>query len=71
MPEPEEAVPVETAPPEAWEAGALPEPRQLRPLPLGAVLKRLGPSGLKVGGDDLADVLERAYEEFAKAAQPG
>jgi CubicO group peptidase (beta-lactamase class C family) len=47
--EPEEAVAVETAPPEAWEAGTLPEPRQLRPLPLGAVLKRLGPSGLKVG----------------------
>jgi hypothetical protein len=30
------------------------------------VLKRLGPSGLRVGGDDLTDVLERAYVEFAK-----
>ena len=37
-------------PAEAWEAGPLPEPRPLRPLPVGAVLKRLGPSGLRVGG---------------------
>jgi hypothetical protein len=61
-------VAVETVPPAAWEAGSLPEPRPLRPLPVGAVLKRLGPSGLRVGagGDDLADVLERAYAEFAK-----
>ena len=66
VPEPEEPVAVETAPPEAWEAGALPEPRALRPLPVGAVLKRLGPSGLKVGSDDLVDVLERAYAEFAR-----
>jgi uncharacterized Zn finger protein len=60
------AIVVEAVPAEAWEAGSLPEPRPLRPLPLGAVLKRLGPSGLKVGGDDLVDVLERAYSEFAK-----
>ena len=38
-------------PEDAWEAGPLPEPRPLRPLPTGAVLKRLGPSGLRVGGD--------------------
>ena len=63
--EPEE-VEVKTVPPEAWETGALPPPRPLRPLPVGAVLKRLGPSGLRVGGDDLTDVLERAYVEFAK-----
>jgi uncharacterized Zn finger protein len=69
-PEPEAEIAVETVPPEAWEAGSLPEPRALRPLPVGAVLKRLGPSGLKVGGNDLADVLERAYEEFAKPARP-
>jgi hypothetical protein len=60
------AIVVEAVPAEAWEAGSLPELRPLRPLPLGAVLKRLGPSGLKVGGDDLVDVLERAYSEFAK-----
>lgn len=64
-PEPEAELAIETVPPEAWEAGSLPEPRPLRPLPVGAVLKRLGPSGLKVGGDDLVDVLERAYAEFA------
>lgn len=67
VPEPA-AVVVETVPPEAWEAGSLPEPKPLRPLPVGAVLKRLGPSGLRAGGDDLVDVLERAYAEFAKGA---
>ena len=65
-PEREPVVEVETVPPEAWEAGPLPQPGPLRPLPVGAVLKRLGPSGLRVGEDDLADVLERAYAEFAK-----
>ena len=69
--EPEPELAVETVPPEAWEAGTLPEPRPLRPLPLGAVLKRLGPSGLRVGANDLADVLERAYEEFAKPRRVG
>ena len=64
-PEPADVV-VEAVPPEAWEAGPLPEPRPQRPLPVGAVLKRLGPSGLRVNGDDLADVLERAYVEFAR-----
>jgi len=65
-PEPDAEIEVEAAPPEAWEAGVLPQPRALRPLPVGAVLKRLGPSGLRMGDDDLADVLERAYVEFAK-----
>ena len=32
----------------------LPEPRPLRPLPVGAVLKRLGPSGLQLRGEDIA-----------------
>ncbi|MBA3245756.1 MAG: hypothetical protein H0T61_11365, partial [Actinobacteria bacterium] len=39
--------------------------RPRRPLPPGAVLKRLGPSGLRVGGNDLVDVLQRAYASFA------
>jgi uncharacterized Zn finger protein len=52
-------------PEDAWEAGPLPEPRLLRPLPTGAVLKRLGPSGLRVGGTDLAELLQRAYASFA------
>jgi uncharacterized Zn finger protein len=51
-----------------WRAGALPEPRPLRPLPVGAVLKRLGPSGLQLRGEDLADVLQRAYASFAESA---
>jgi uncharacterized Zn finger protein len=62
------------APPEpplgddAWRAGPLPAPRPLRPLPTGAVLKRLGPSGVKVDGVDLAEVLQRAYASFATLA---
>jgi hypothetical protein len=51
-----------------WRAGVLPEPRPLRPLPVGAVLKRLGPSGLKLRGEDLAEVLQRAYASFAESA---
>ena len=51
-----------------WRAGALPEPRPLRPLPVGAVLKRLGPSGLQLRGEDLAAVLQRAYASFAASA---
>jgi uncharacterized Zn finger protein len=60
--EPEPIVPSD----EIWEAPAPPpelEPR--RPLPTGAVLKRLGPSGIQVGALDLAEVLERAYASFA------
>ena len=48
-----------------WAAGPLPAPPALRPFPVGAVMKRLGPSGLRVGGNDLADVLQRAYASFA------
>jgi uncharacterized Zn finger protein len=44
-----------------WQSGPLPAPRRLRPLPAGAVLMCLGPSELRVGGGDLADVLKRAY----------
>jgi hypothetical protein len=49
----------------AWRAGALPEPHEPRPLPVAAVLKRLGPSGLKLHGQELAAVLQRAYATFA------
>jgi hypothetical protein len=38
-------------------------------LPVGAVLKRLGPSGLKLRGEDVADVLQRAYASFAESAE--
>ena len=56
-------------PADAWDAGQLPEPRPLRPLPTGAVLKRLGPSGVRVGGTDLAEVLQKAYASFAASAR--
>ena len=49
-----------------WIGGALPEPGEPRGLPVGAVLKRLGPSGIQVGDEDLADVLEVAYRAFAE-----
>jgi uncharacterized Zn finger protein len=48
-----------------WQAGVLPAPRPLRALPPGAVLKRLGRSGIRVAGVDLADALAPAYEAFA------
>jgi hypothetical protein len=48
-----------------WEAGPLPGPRELRPLPTGAILKSLGESGIRVGIGDLSDVLHRAYVSFA------
>jgi uncharacterized Zn finger protein len=76
----EEAAPVDEPEPapapaanfdgDPWEAGPLPPLRDLRPLPAGAVLKRFGPSGVRVGEDDLADVLQRAYESFAASARP-
>ena len=54
---------------EVWEAGALPELGPPRPLPTAAVLKRLGKSGIQVGAQDLAEVLERAYASFAASGR--
>jgi len=67
--EPEEAPAEEPviAGDEIWEAAPPPELGPPRPLPTAAVLKRLGPSGIQVGGRDLAEVLERAYASFADA----
>jgi hypothetical protein len=48
-----------------WAAGPLPDPGPVRALPPGAVLKRLGRSGIRVAGVDLADALAPAYEAFA------
>ena len=59
---------------EIWAAPPPPALGPPRPLPTGAVLKRLGPSGIQVGAKDLAEVLERAYASFAtsrKAARAG
>jgi uncharacterized Zn finger protein len=52
---------------EVWESPPPPELGPPRPLPTGAVLKRLGPSGIQVGAKDLAEVLERAYASFASS----
>ena len=45
----------------------VPEIGPARPLPVGAVVKRLGRSGIRVGSEDLAVALERAYAAFADA----
>ncbi len=50
---------------EIWAAPPPPELGPARPLPTAAVLKRLGPSGIQVGAQDLAEVIERAYASFA------
>jgi uncharacterized Zn finger protein len=63
--EPDEDVVVTASGGDPWLAGPVPPPPPLRPLPVGAVLKRLGPSGLDAGGQDLARALERAYASFA------
>ncbi len=54
-----------------WRAGPLPAPRPLRALPPGAVVKRLGRSGIRVGGRDLAEALEPAYRAFARVGTAG
>jgi hypothetical protein len=63
--------PVEPAPGDPWQAGTLPEARPVRALPTAAVLRRLGRSGIRAGGVDLADALERAYEAFAATRLDG
>jgi hypothetical protein len=54
-----------------WEAGPLPERRPVRALPPGAVLKRLGRSGIRVAGVDLAEALAPAYDAFAATRADG
>ena len=54
-----------------WLAGRLPAPRAQRALPPGAVVKRLGRSGIRVGNADLADALEPAYRAFAALSAVG
>lgn len=49
-----------------WTAGPLPEPRPPRALPVATVLKRLGPSDVRVGDRDLVEVLEQAYAAFSR-----
>jgi len=73
LPDEEEVVPppaplADLTDDDPWRAGGFPEAPPLRPLPVGAVLKRLGPSGLKLRGEELATVLQRAYDSFAASA---
>jgi len=50
-----------------WRGGQLPEAGAARSLPVGAVLQRLGPSGVQVGEEDIAESLHRAYTELAQS----
>jgi hypothetical protein len=52
---------------DAWNGGALPDPRAPRVVAPGAVLKRLGPSQVRVGDEDLSDVLSRAYDRLGSS----
>lgn len=67
-PPPAEPEPI-VATDEIWEAKPPPELGPPRPLPTAAVLKRLGKSGIQVGAQDLAEVLERAYASFAASGR--
>lgn len=57
--------------PDRWETGPLPELRPARTLPVGAVLKRLGRSGIPVGDAELVDALRPAYAAFATITEAG
>ncbi len=54
-------------PQDPWNGGALPDPREPRVVAAGAVLKRLGPSQVRVGDEDLSDVLSRAYDRLGSS----
>jgi uncharacterized Zn finger protein len=50
-----------------WQGKELSAPAAVRPMPTYAVLKRLGPSEMSVGGnDDLANALRLAYEALRR-----
>ncbi len=58
-------------PADPWQACPVPALRAARPLPPGAVVKRLGRSGITVGGIDLADLLMPAYRAFVSGPMTG
>jgi uncharacterized Zn finger protein len=64
-----EVAPEPVQPGDPWLAGPLPTLHEQRPFPVGAVMKRLGPSGLRQSGSDLAEILERAYASFASSGR--
>jgi hypothetical protein len=58
------------APADPWQGKELSAPAAARPMPTYAVLKRLGPSEMSVGGnDDLANALRLAYEAVRVASE--
>jgi hypothetical protein len=58
-----------SAPADPWQGKELSTLLEARPMPTYAVLKRLGPSELSVGGnDDLANALRVAYETLTAAS---
>ena len=66
--EPEQPAPVPAlVSADAWRGGELPPAPDAARAAGGAVLKRLGRSGVEVGDTDLVDVLERAYATFSPA----
>ena len=50
-----------------WQGSALPEPGVERVFAAGAVLKRLGPSEIRIGDEDLSEVLGAAYDDLASS----
>jgi uncharacterized Zn finger protein len=50
-----------------WRARTLPEPVAVRVLAAGAVLKRLGPSEVRVDDRDLSEVLTSAYDHLGSS----
>jgi hypothetical protein len=60
------------APADPWRGKELTAPAEVRPMPTHAVLKRLGPSEMHVGGnEDLANALRIAYEALVSGAALG
>ena len=59
------AVEVPATAEDPWKGGDLPEATDARVLPVGAVLQRLGPVEIRVGDEDLSDVVRRAYRHLA------
>ena len=53
-----------------WLGGVVPVIEPPRPLPVAAVLKRLGPSGVKLDGVELIELLEPAYAALARPERP-
>jgi uncharacterized Zn finger protein len=65
QPQPEPATRPAAPSADAWEAGPMPVLGPARTLPVGAVLKRLGESGIRVDDEELVSALRPAYASFA------